>query len=438
MATPTKAEVQLYAPSLPDAVKAVKDANLLLPQVGNWSIDIEGMAGDDAIVQDADGSVVVQWSASTLQGFVVRAQPDRGVWQGLIVGGKGGLNKAVTAQHFYQTSALDIVTKTLQLVGETLASDSTGLATAISYPRRAISASRCLDELCDVLGLIWRVKLDGTVWLGTYTWPTATATFTFSDSTNQDDAKLMPDPQQPLLEPGTTVVLDVSAGATADEKSAQKIAVSHYVITDNNMRAQLWFVDPTASAQIDDQLAPDRMHAGVTALALQAGRSTDWYRLFQGRVVQQRSDGTLDVILDQVRGLGELPSIRGVQIDTVVGGAVRRVRGDERCTVIFEAGDFRKPRVVGFEADFGNAKALGVARQTDTVDRNSDLAGWMSKTETLFTQLVISVNQLAVYINAIAPGTVTPITAPAPTAIGATVATISSSSADLKLPPGTS
>ena len=436
MITPTKAEVQLYAPSLPDAVKAVKDANLLLPQVGNWSIDIDGMAGDDAIVRDADGSITVQWSASTLQGFVVRAAPDRGVWQGYVIGGKGGLNKAVTAQHFYQTPARDIVTKTLQLVGESLAADSTGLDQLLNYPRRAISASRCLDELCDVLGLIWRMKLDGTVWLGTYTWPTSTATFIYSDSSNENDAKLMPDPKQPLLEPGTTVVLDASSAATAEEKSAQKIAVSNYVITDDSMRAQLWLVDPAADAQTDDQLAPDRMHASVAALALQAGRSTDWYRPFQGRVVQQRSDGTLDVILDQVRGLGELPSIRGVQIDTVVGGAVRRVRGDERCTVVFEAGDFRKPRAVGFEADFGNAGALGVARQTDTVDRNSNLATWMSQVQTFNTQTVAAMSQIVTAFAALGV-TISPVTQTVST-IGATVATISSSSADLKLPSGTS
>lgn len=368
MTTPKKAEVQLYAPSDPQNVAAVKEADLLQPQVGNWSINISEMAGDDAVLSDSTGAVTVQWSGSTLQGHVERAAPDRGVWQGLIVGGKGGLNKAVTAQHYYQTPAMNIVKATLALVGESLATDSTGLSTVINYPRRAVSASRCLDELCDVLGLIWRVKLDGTVWLGAYTWPTAKATFVYQRSSNENDAKLMPDVGQPLLEPGTTIVLDSSAAATAEEKSAQKIGVAMYTISDSLSKAQVWFVDPLADSQIDDQLAPDRMHAGVAALSLQALRGVDWYRSFQGQVVTQRDDGTLDVILDAVKGIGELPAIRGVTVSVPVGGAVRTVRANERCTVIFEAGDFRRPRAVGFEADFGNSGALGVARVSDSVD----------------------------------------------------------------------
>ncbi len=435
MTIPKKAEVQLYAPSDPQNVAAVKEADLLQPQVGNWSINIAEMAGDDAVLSDSTGAVTVQWSGSTLQGHVERAAPDRGIWQGLIVGGKGGLNKAVTAQHYYQTPAMNIVKATLELVGETLATDSTGLNTVINYPRRAVSASRCLDELCDVLGLIWRVKLDGTVWLGTYTWPTAKTTFVYQRSNNENDAKLMPDVGQPLLEPGTTIVLDSSAAATAEEKSAQKIGVAMYTISDSLSKAQVWFVDPLADSQIDDQLAPDRMHAGVAALSLQALRGVDWYRSFQGQVVTQRNDGTLDVILDAVKGIGELPAIRGVTVSVPVGGAVRTVRANERCTVIFEAGDFRRPRAVGFEGVFGSAGAgtLGVARQTDTVDRNSALATWMGQVQTFNAQVLVSIGQIATYINGIAPGTVTPVTQTV-SAIGATVATISSSSPDLKLP----
>lgn len=416
MTTPKKAEVQLYAPSDPQNVAAVKEADLLQPQVGNWSINIENMAGDDAVLSDSTGAVTVQWSGSTLQGHVERAAPDRGIWQGLIVGGKGGLNKAVTAQHYYQTPAMNIVKATLALVGETLATDSTGLSTVINYPRRAVSASRCLDELCDVLGLIWRVKLDGTVWLGTYTWPTAKATFVYQRSSNENDAKLMPDVGQPLLEPGTTIVLDSSASATAEEKSAQKIGVAMYTISDSLSKAQVWFVDPLADSQIDDQLAPDRMHAGVAALSLQALRGVDWYRSFQGQVVTQRSDGTLDVILDAVKGIGELPAIRGVTVSVPVGGAVRTVRANERCTVIFEAGDFRRPRAVGFEGATSGGNAVG--RVGDSVD----MGQW---------QVVITTG----YISAITwtpPGGGTPITlSVAPAAL---TGKISSGSPDLKLP----
>jgi len=421
MTTPRKAEVQLYAPSDPQNVAAVKEADLLQPQVGNWSINIAAMAGDDAVLFDPTGTVTVQWSGSTLQGHVERAAPDRGIWQGLIVGGKGGLNKTglITAQHYYQTPAMNIVKATLALVGESLATDSTGLSTVINYPRRAVSASRCLDELCDVLGLIWRVKLDGTIWLGTYTWPTAKATFVYQRSSNENDAKLMPDVEQPLLEPGTTIVLDSSAAATTEEKSAQKIGVAMYMISDSLSKAQVWFVDPLADSQIDDQLAPDRMHAGVVALSLQALRGVDWYRSFQGQVVTQRDDGTLDVILDAVKGIGELPAIRGVTVSVPVGGAVRTVRANERCTVIFEAGDFRRPRAVGFESATSGGNAVG--RVGDSVD----MGQW---------QVVVTTGYVSA-INWIPPGSVIPQSLPVfPTPPLQLSGKISSGSPDLKLP----
>lgn len=415
--TPSPSRVWVAPLATPDDARPVKVGDLLMPQVGNWSIVVETMAGDAIL---PTGEVKVRWEGSDLAGYVIRSAPDNGVYSGVVVGGKGGLGKPVKAQHFYNQVARDIVTSTLSQVGETLAADSTGLSGRISYPRRSIAASRCLDELCDVLGLVWRVKLDGTVWLGSYTWPASAATFTY-EKPEPDElaAKVVPDLGQPLVEPGTTVVLDSAAGASTLERTPQKVGVSAYALDERSLRATFWLVDPAAETYTDDKLAPDRMHAGMSALALQALRGVDWYRTFGGVVVQQRSDGTLDVQLDRVRGVGEMPDVRGVAVSTVVGGAVRRVRQGERCTVAYDGGDFRLPRVLGFDSvSSGNGSTtLEVARRTDTVDRNANFVAWMAGIESALT--------------AAKSPTSTPWT------FGSTIATISSGSADLKLPPGT-
>jgi hypothetical protein len=58
----------------------------------------------------------------------------------------------------------------------------------------------------------------------------------------------------------------------------------------------------------------------------------------------------------------------------------------------------------------GRQAALGVARLTDTVAPTENMAAWIA-------QVTTAVNQLATYVNALAPGSVTPITT-TPTDVG--------------------
>ena len=63
-----------------------------------------------------------------------------------------------------------------------------------------------LDDIADMLGLVWRVQLDGSVWFGSYTWPASDVAFTYLNK--QPDMAMvlvMPSNNQKVIEPGQTV-----------------------------------------------------------------------------------------------------------------------------------------------------------------------------------------------------------------------------------------
>ena len=69
----------------------------------------------------------------------------------------------------FQTILGDIMTA----AGETLAATSTSLLTRYApfWHRPVGVAAIALSSLVDAVGLSWRVLRDGTVWIGTETWP---------------------------------------------------------------------------------------------------------------------------------------------------------------------------------------------------------------------------------------------------------------------------
>lgn len=356
MSSATISDIYVSPLSRPTDWRPVQVYDLLVSITGNWSMRVE-MSGDAVL---PDGPVTVQFGLSLLRGYVTRAGDDRGQYIGIIVGGQAqtasqGLDKTVTAQHYYQTPARDVLTATLSQVGETLAASSQGLDQQLlpGYARRAVSAQRVLDEVADMLGLYWRVLLDGTVYFGTLpisTWPASPTQFVYESKQPDLAAPLiMPMPQQQLIEPGQTVVLSKGAGASKIDTTAQRVTCAHYYGDQKTALARLWFQDPNADLFEGDPLAPDRVHAGIAALARQAVRGVDWYRTFQGEVVTQRGDGTLDINLDKVMGRPEMPPIRGAQVSVPVGGAALNVRAGDRVSVYYEGGDPRKPRCSGYE-----------------------------------------------------------------------------------------
>ncbi len=103
-------------------------------------------------------------------------------WEGLVVGGAGGLARPVEGA--YRSAQVgDILAAIAAQSGESMSSSSTAALKAVSLPFWTLgrcSAAQALDALSgaatEALGapVTWRTLADGTIWMGSETWPTAT------------------------------------------------------------------------------------------------------------------------------------------------------------------------------------------------------------------------------------------------------------------------
>jgi hypothetical protein len=97
-----------------------------------------------------------------------------------IVGGAGGLSKTISPAAYENALLGDPLRSILNAVGERLAASSSSAALSVllrKWTLTATTASRAIDELCFAASsatgqqIGWRVLADGTVWIGSESWP---------------------------------------------------------------------------------------------------------------------------------------------------------------------------------------------------------------------------------------------------------------------------
>ncbi|HMA93475.1 MAG TPA: hypothetical protein VKP30_12360 [Polyangiaceae bacterium] len=143
-------------------------AELRLSRIGAWHCYAE-VDGESPL----SGAVVVAVEGVEFSGFVRLSQSLGGKAQAWIVGGNGQLSKSLDARHYTDTNALTVATDICREAGETLASGvSIGEFRLPHWERIKGQASHCLLALCDRTGLAWRVKADGSIWIGQEAWST--------------------------------------------------------------------------------------------------------------------------------------------------------------------------------------------------------------------------------------------------------------------------
>lgn len=151
---------------------AVTRATIHLPRVGVWCADVDvdtETAPTGRVSIAVDG--VVYWSGTVVSGEVLH-----GLWRGRIVGGAGGLRTELPATAYRLATLADVLADVLAATGETLATDAGALTTSAPLYHRAKGiGAQAVAELARALGYVWRVRADGTLWLGAETWPDATA-----------------------------------------------------------------------------------------------------------------------------------------------------------------------------------------------------------------------------------------------------------------------
>jgi hypothetical protein len=140
---------------------------VLLPLAGAWVAD--------AVVDDGtslEGAVTVALDGLTLAGAVVRGGVGAEVWTGRIVGGAGGLRRALPATSHRNVTLRAVLDEALRASGESAADDIGDLSHAVTlYQRREAPALFTVADVARAAGYAWRVRPDGRVWMGAERWP---------------------------------------------------------------------------------------------------------------------------------------------------------------------------------------------------------------------------------------------------------------------------
>lgn len=323
-------------------VVAVLRGSLSRQRAGNWLMQLDQLDRDTTI----DGLVSVDWQGTTLSGYVLRSAIENGFAQAHVLGGKGGLTKQLQPKMYdNQLPAALIAQDIASEAGEVLSVRSaTALATPLaSWVRRAGDAGAQLSALCDALGCVWRVELDGSIWIGVDDYPVVTD---WSHDVPQGGwhasygtLDVIPDTIQ--AQPGQRYLKEVGG-----VEIHGRIASVLYSTSDDGPAGHLYFVDDRAP-DVDNSAEPLRQFVRETM------RGVELHATFTGRVAVQRLDGTLDVYPDDKR----LPPFSTVRLRVPVPGAKLTVPPGTRCIIHFEDGDVRRPIAVAYDPGEATAAA---------------------------------------------------------------------------------
>lgn len=330
-----------------DAIKA----DLLLPYFGNWTAYVVIESVDD----EPSGGCTVSCLGTEFRGYIYpsRSKIAEGRYYCMIVGGNGGLVTAAQATSFnYQLTRQSVLTQMLATGSELISP-----TTSIDYLNELIESwhsstgtvASQLSDIVDTIGGVWRVVKDGGIFLGT------------DEFSVSDDFEYEVKFESPVHASATLVVSSISAypgtrfPQTADypNLSERKIGACRYIFTPNEpTKLMLWFLE-------EQGVYTDPLHEGMAQFVKETMRGVEYYKQYACRVVEIRTDGTVDVEpYDE-----KIPPMTSLPLRTSFGAKYKPLAG-ENGILLFENGDPRKAVYVVTEMGSGGKR---VARQDDEV-----------------------------------------------------------------------
>ncbi len=296
-------------------------ASISFPRVGRWVADLHVDTGDDitgsVTLASGDGSL-------TLQGHVQHGGVYAEYLSLRVVGGTGGLDRPVAAVYSSSTPFRTVVSSLLQGVGESLSarSDPAIMGRFLQSWARASSpdAGTALQALADSAQAAWRVQDDGSIWLGTDTYPEITlddSQYELLRSFPSEGRDIYSGAPVPPIRPGTTLL-------------GRRVAYVEYHLTENSAEMEVWY----ERGQSDD----DRIHSALAGLIRSETCGVDYHALYRCQVSSQAPDGTLALVPRNSR----IPAMTGVRLAQLVPGVDAVVTGGE-VLLAFEDGDPARP-----------------------------------------------------------------------------------------------
>lgn len=355
---------------------------IVMPLSGAWTADIV-IDQPDGTGFDAGTAITIAANGFELHGTVCpgRTGDFLDAVHVRVIGGAGGMAKAASARGYVQPSAFvrDVVNALIDDSGETLSSttDAGFLSTnLIAWATLVGPVSRAIELLIEINApaMGWRILPDGTLWVGTESWPTFTGTFELLEL-NPSESTALFGVDAPALAPGFSI------------DGIGNIARVEHQILPSKIRSRIWTdiasedrgIASAVQDMVDHRLAP-----------------IDYFALYRYKVVSQSADlSTVDVTPvppndQRLPGLSAVPVRAGTDIN------VQFNQGNS-VLVGWDGGDPSSPFVCcGLsEEEFRRIQIGGnidVARKDDTLTTSAALTTWAQAVEG--------------YINGQAPGTI--------------------------------
>lgn len=321
---------------------AVTHLSLLIPRVGQWTADVtlDVDAGPTA-------ACTLSLDGRAYQGHVVRGAAYAGAWRGRIVGSVALLGTAPATALQGATLAL-VLRDLVGAVGITLSADTGPLdAVAPRWHRHEGSASAAVADIARAAGYAWRVRPDGTLWLGSDTWSTVTPASPVDVLDELPEAGRITLAGDTLdLAPGTTLALR--------ERDPVRVGCVEHRATADDLQTVV-----VAEREGGTLLAAlDRLLGRLT-------RRVDYTALWPARVVAQQGNGSLDLVPDSPR----VAPCQGVPYRTLRGLSVE-VSAGARVLLGYEGGEPSRPYALAWE--IGDATSVRVNGGSTRAAREGD------------------------------------------------------------------
>lgn len=334
---------------------------LHVPRVGAWRAELELDGSDES---KATGKVTLVAGDTTWAGTSVEVGTFVGRVKVRIVGGAAGLAKATKPRFYNSMPARVIIADLLTEGGEALSttSDATKLGTILPFwTRHAGTVSEGLENVLAELGAVWRVLADGTIWIGTETWPTASPANVIVEHEAPENSQVIFSSDSPSLVPGTTFL-------------SRKVGRVEHSISPGKTRT-------TATFEVGDGSASaDPMRAAIGTIVRQETKHVDFFAVRAGQVISQNDDYTLELKLDDP----DFPGMSKIPIAYGVPGIKAKVKKGARVHVEFAEGSPTKPRAVVVDSD--NTIELHVTSADVKIAGAGDFVALAQKVDDAFKQ----------------------------------------------------
>lgn len=297
---------------------AVSCGTVTFPLSGTWHGELEVSADSaDAVT----GAATLAMGSVSLVGFSTPGVSDGKRVTLNIVGGAGGLGTTIAPQHYVGPTRERLLTEALRVGGETLSTASTGISGPVpQWTRTAGIVSDAVRAIADDAGLSWRVVADGSVWVGSETWPTVTVDHVLEDQ----------EPTQSLV----TIEVESASVLPGVTFLGSRVTSAVYHVGSTGIRADIY--SGTAGDELAAMLGTfvDRRLARV-----------DYHAPYVARVLAQNADDTCELRVFDSR----IPNMSKVPIRPGLAGITSlRVATGTDCVVAFEDGKPSRPYVAGF------------------------------------------------------------------------------------------